>query len=439
MSFKEIPRGKQTIVDSDEDQISINSSGQMEVVLSGKLCATNSTSTPLNADAVFTGTAEEITDYGYIFVSTYSNVASATDGLSVQQSTDGTNWDNTDDYTVPAATGKTYSFQPASRYFRVVYTNGGSDQTAFRLQTICKKTASLASSHRIQDNIVDEDDAELMKSVITGKNPQDTFVNFTATTAGNFKVSLEEANGNIQDSVCGVLTIINNAHHEVHEGNYYYLEGYTTLAEAAELRVKLVTPDTAKWSHFTWSISSSGILTTEFYEGASGGMASGSRAAIHASNRNSQCWTGSHTGAVDQATVLTDSSQSWTVDALIGLQVFNATDGSSGIITDNDATTVTVSALAGGTGNDWDTDDVYEINNSQLVIESGVDAATDDGVLISSAKWGANDRFSVSGGGQNREAEIMLQQNTIYLRKFISGTADNIVQFRAGWYEHENI
>lgn len=69
--------------------------------------------------------------------------------------------------------------------------------------------------------------------------------------------------------------------------------------------------------------------------------------------------TGTHTGS-NNASTLTDSNQSFTVDELIGYRIYNTTDGSDGLITDNDATTVTAT-LAGGTQNDWDTSDSYII------------------------------------------------------------------------------
>lgn len=183
-----------TITDgtNSSQAVAVNADGQMHVVLTGTVDTGNSSSDTLAPGGVFTGEAFDTLDYGYIFVSVYADVASATDGLSVEISSNGVNWDNTDNYTIPAAAGKTYSFQPGAKYFRVVYTNGGTIQAAFRLQTIMKKTSSLASSHRIQDIIIDEDDAELVKAVITGKNAAGAFVNFQATTAGNFKISLEE-------------------------------------------------------------------------------------------------------------------------------------------------------------------------------------------------------------------------------------------------------
>lgn len=68
---------------------------------------------------------------------------------------------------------------------------------------------------------------------------------------------------------------------------------------------------------------------------------------------------GTHDGS-GNAAILSDSTASWTADALIGLTIFNITDGSYGTITDNDTTTVTAT-LAGGTDNDWDASDVYVI------------------------------------------------------------------------------
>ena len=69
--------------------------------------------------------------------------------------------------------------------------------------------------------------------------------------------------------------------------------------------------------------------------------------------------TGTHTGS-NNASTLTDSTQSFTTDELVDYRIYNTTDGSDGIITANTATTVTAT-LAGGTDNDWDTSDAYII------------------------------------------------------------------------------
>ena len=69
--------------------------------------------------------------------------------------------------------------------------------------------------------------------------------------------------------------------------------------------------------------------------------------------------SGTQTGT--SLTVMTDTSQSWTTDEWIGYTVRNTTDGSQGLITDNDATTITVAELYGGTDDSWDASDAYQI------------------------------------------------------------------------------
>ena len=176
----------------------VNSDNQLHVVMEGKVDDGNSTATPLSANATFTGTSIETLAYALIVISIYSDQESATDGLCIEFSTDNTNWFDAECYTISAGDQKIFTYQPEARYYRIKYTNGGTDQTAFRLQSTLKKTYSKPSSHRIADNISSQDDAELVKAVLTGQKPSDgDFVNFQATTNGNFKMSLEELENDI--------------------------------------------------------------------------------------------------------------------------------------------------------------------------------------------------------------------------------------------------
>lgn len=122
------------------------------------ISALNSSSATLTSGSVFTGTGEDVTNFSEMRVSVFSNVASASDGISLQQSTDNTNWDITDVYTIPAATGKTFVVPRQARYFRIVYTNGGTNQASFRLQTILNRTATAPSSNRASDAYSNETD-----------------------------------------------------------------------------------------------------------------------------------------------------------------------------------------------------------------------------------------------------------------------------------------
>jgi len=160
------------------------------------------------------------------------------------------------------------------------------------------------------------------------------------------------------DSSTNSLQIINYEHHEIHGGSHYYIEGTATLGNGGTLYVKLVTPNTTKWSHFGWRIISSGILTTTLVEDPTGGMTGGTGITPLNNNRNSG-------------------------------------------------------------------------NTSGMTITSGTTACT-GGTQISVEAFG-----SKSGGGAiNRSDELILKQNAIYCRTFISGTAGNIVSFKASWYEH---
>ena len=90
-----------------------------------------------------------------------------------------------------------------------------------------------------------------------------------------------------------------------------------------------------------------------------GAAAQGIRVHVITSPTNDD--TGTHTAA-NHATILTDIANAyWVVNRLVGLTVYNVTDGSSGVITANTINTVTVAALAGGTLNQWTTNDVYSI------------------------------------------------------------------------------
>ena len=82
---------------------------------------------------------------------------------------------------------------------------------------------------------------------------------------------------------------------------------------------------------------------------------------IRAHEDNGSILGGAHTGS-DDASVLTDGTKSYNSNNLADLIIKNTTDGSQGTITSNTSNTITTSGgLSGGTDNDWDRDDVYQI------------------------------------------------------------------------------
>lgn len=148
------------------------------VSLGAVVDANNSTTTLLGASETFTGAFTDILDYSNVAVFIYSDQASEAAGLIFEWSDDGITVRDDDTYNyTPAQNGVPYSFGRMVRFFRVRYVNGATPQTSFGIQTILSRGNFKPSSHRIEDEINDDNDAELVKAVQTGKNPDGAFVN----------------------------------------------------------------------------------------------------------------------------------------------------------------------------------------------------------------------------------------------------------------------
>lgn len=109
------------------------------------ISSANSSTTPLAGAAAFTGTGEDVSRYGSVQVSVLADQSSASNGLSLQWSSDNSHWDVTEVFSVVASQAMSVRAGIKGRFFRVVYTNGATLQTAFRLQTIYQ-TASAAGT-----------------------------------------------------------------------------------------------------------------------------------------------------------------------------------------------------------------------------------------------------------------------------------------------------
>lgn len=101
------------------------------------LSSKNSSTNLLGSEETFTGEIEEVKEYTSIILNIYSNVTSYNSGISIQFSQDRVNWDLkiTDTY-LNSSTAYNKNFPILARFFRILYKNGSSTQTTFRLQTI---------------------------------------------------------------------------------------------------------------------------------------------------------------------------------------------------------------------------------------------------------------------------------------------------------------
>ncbi len=161
------------------------------------ISSNNSTTATLAGDATFTGTGDDVSAYASVSVLIDASHDSAVDGMTFQFSTDDTNWDDVYAFTYTAANGaRRFQFPVTARYFRVVYTNGSTIQTHFRVQTILHVQAITTSVHRLEDGVNPDRSVLLTKTAILAQAAgSGNFIPVQASGGGNFKIDVEELAG----------------------------------------------------------------------------------------------------------------------------------------------------------------------------------------------------------------------------------------------------
>lgn len=96
----------------------------------------NSSTSTLTANSIFTGTGASSLNYSALSIDAFADQASAANGLQIQQSQDNVNWDISDNFTISASTAFNTVVNLVAQFYRVKYTNGGTNQGTFRLQTV---------------------------------------------------------------------------------------------------------------------------------------------------------------------------------------------------------------------------------------------------------------------------------------------------------------
>lgn len=152
----------------------------------GVVDTNNSSTATLGGGAVFTGTATDVLTYPSIGLYVFANVSSASGGVSVQFSSDGTNWDETAQTTFTAGGTALADVIPVrGRYYRIVYTNGGSAQASFRLQSVLKPATSAGDVMEMNETPVLSSHGQVVRSAPMGKTSGNVFVNAEAAAAGD--------------------------------------------------------------------------------------------------------------------------------------------------------------------------------------------------------------------------------------------------------------
>jgi hypothetical protein len=150
----------------------------------------NSIITTLAQDAVFTGTGEIVSKYTSTSIFIDTDQASAADGLQIQFSADDTIWRTVQKRTVPIG-GTHLTVTVAGKYFRIVYTNGGTAQAELNIQ--CKLNtfnASEAPNVGIDETIDNVTNIPITRSILTGKTQGGQYRNVAITNQNHLEAEI---------------------------------------------------------------------------------------------------------------------------------------------------------------------------------------------------------------------------------------------------------
>lgn len=280
---------------------------ELTVVSKSHICTDNSTSTPLWINGIFQGNWQDTLDYTEVIVSIFANQPSITDWLIIEWSSNAStvHWD--DIFTISASSGKTFSFPCQNRYVRITYKNDWVAQTVFNIETLLKRFASKGSSHRLKDNLVQEDDAIVTKSLIAwfstawGWSLVNVKVNpswavqigWTIDQISNSKPFLIDENWIEHQMLWDTYfawspVVIDLDHHEIHCWDSIMTTRVIDLTNWAQDNILIVTPNptpTSKRYHLVWDISSEAECDLLIYEDTT---TSNNWTALASFNRNRQ-------------------------------------------------------------------------------------------------------------------------------------------------------
>src|SRR5271157_1920601 len=149
------------------------------------------TGTPI-ASRMFVGTAVDCTASAISSISAFafSDQNSFLNGVQMQWSQDNTNWqDHLQRTTLTTNESSLISDKVRARYFRVVYINGATSQTVFRLQTVASATNTSGTVRDLDSAVYGDDEAELVRSICTGRQtPTGIFTDILTDILGNLNV-----------------------------------------------------------------------------------------------------------------------------------------------------------------------------------------------------------------------------------------------------------
>jgi len=105
------------------------------------------------------------------------------------------------------------------------------------------------------------------------------------TTLDNIRMNLTTSSFLKIDSTTNAIYTIDYEHHEIHEGDHYFIESFDTLASGDSLEFCVIVPDTTKRAHMIFEFSSQLLAQFYVYEGST--CTAGDTATAYNNDRNS--------------------------------------------------------------------------------------------------------------------------------------------------------
>jgi len=261
----------------------VNSDGQFDVINSSKISTSNSSSTPLDASAQFVGTAEDVSNFSHVTLYAIADQASASEGLIIEQSSDGINWDKQDKFTLAADTILSKTIKVVAKYLRVSLLNGASAQTELRLQVILKQFG--------ESGIVVNESVPVTSAATLDVNVTNVFVpvnlnSLDSTISENagtqLKVTPKQADGTPGNLITAVDYVVGKSGIDamsetlisipiissgINNGFHFGLADYQAgVANADKIDFVFTTPTAPKLTHLWYKFSASDGATIELFE-----------------------------------------------------------------------------------------------------------------------------------------------------------------------------
>jgi hypothetical protein len=161
----------------------------------------NATTTPLGASETWTGEWIATTNYVQAVVDIVTDQSGT---LFIELSADGVTVDHYHTYNILENTpeGHHYPSELELSFYRLKYTNGGTEQGTFRLfSTLFTTSVEEGHAHGLDFALQDDHPASIVRSVLVAKKPNGDYENIDATTGGNLKISLEELETAVEESL----------------------------------------------------------------------------------------------------------------------------------------------------------------------------------------------------------------------------------------------